>query len=371
MPDPRWDDPSKPPVSNGPFSQTTPPAIPQFRLATDGQLIEFLLSFPMHVVDDKPWNVLECKLGNRIVSIHKPIPIMHRYEPPGRVGNETPDVFCSIIRAGCAPDTIQQKYANQSEVWPIVEQLLAWIRVKCRHYWLLHGHAGFDTLCRGSVLTQEGSQIGQRNFATYGRNLVVRPLEQDLWLTFTNEINGNIQPPVSESIFCDALISAVAGDEVKAVLELGVAAEIEITQLLTDISKMPPKTPQKIKFATKGARDKFYEKLAEWPQRLGLQNAKDFDPTGNFKQWFDLVKELYKFRGSVAHSGRLGPTTGQNVTNYLMATNALFDYCREQKTKVGVPVYSYPATRRPFEQIVLFAAGEISSMTNTAIGTLR
>jgi hypothetical protein len=219
-------------------------------------------------------------------------------------------------------------------------------------------------------MTQEALQLGQRNFATYGRNLIVRPLEHDLWLTFRAEINDNIKPPVSESILCDALVSAVTGDEVKAVLELGVAAEIEITQLLTDVSQMPPKTPQKNKFAKKGERDKFYEKLAVWPEKLGLAKAQNYDPTGNSKQWFDLVTELYRFRGSVAHSGKLNSTTSRTVVDYLMATNVLFAYCREQRMKTGIPVYSYPGTHRPFDQIVLFIAGEVSAETSTASGTL-
>lgn len=368
MSDPRWNDPSKLPISNGPLAQSTPPAVPQFRLAGDGQLIEFLLSFPMHIVDDQPWAPLQCKLGTRPVFIQKPISIMHGYAPLGRIGNEVPDAFCSIIRVHCPPDRTQGNYPKQGEIWPLVERLLSWMRVKARHFWLLHGHTGFDTLYRGSVVTQEAPQISQRNFATYGSTLIVRPLEQDLWLTFANETNDSTEPPVSESIFCDALISAVAGDEVKAVLELGVAAEIEITQLLAEVSKTAPGTPQKTKFAKKGERDRFPEKFRVWPQKLGLQPAHNFDPTGKFKQWPDLVSELYKFRNSAAHSGKLRASTGHTSIDYLMATNILFDYCREQRRNAGVPIYSYPGTRRPFEQIVLFRTGEISSETNTAIG---
>jgi hypothetical protein len=344
--------------------------VPQFRLAADGQLVEFLVSFPIHIVDDQPWAPLLCKLGSRLVAIEKPLAIMHGYAPAGRIGNEVPDAFCSIIRVHCLTDATPATYPQQSELWPIIERLLTWMRVKARHYWLLHGHAGFDTLYRGSVMTQEASQIGQRNFATYGRNLIVRPLEQDLWATFSNEINSKAEPPVSESIFCDALVSAVAGDEAKAVLELGVAAEIEITHLLTDVSRIQPKTAQKNKFVKKGERDKFYEKLAEWPEKLGLQKAQTFDPIGNSSQWFNLLLELYKLRGSVAHSGKVVSVTGRSPTEYLMATNVLFDYCREQRRSAGIPIYSYPATRSPFQQIVLFREGEISAETNTVVGDL-
>jgi hypothetical protein len=369
MQDPRWSDPLRPPLSNGPLALTTPPAVPQFRLDADGQLVEFLLSFPTHIVDEQPWSPLQCKLGDRLVSIQKPLFTKHAYAPPGRIGNELPDAFCSIIRVHCLPDATRRDYPTQGELWPIIELLLRWMRVKGRHYWLLHGHTGFDSLYRGSVMTQEASQIGQRNFAGYGSNLIARPLEQDLWLTFRDEINISAEPPVSESVFCDALISVVAGDEVKAVLELGVAAEIEMTQLLADVSGTPPATSQKNKFLTK-KRHTFYEKLEEWPQKLGLQPAQAFDPTGNFKQWPDLVTELYKLRGSVAHSGKLAPITGHSPTNYLMATNVLLDYCREQRRNAGIPIYSYPGSRRPFEQIVAFKEGLMSGETNAASGIL-
>lgn len=370
MQDPRWHDPGKLPISNGCLALTPPPDTPQFRFDADGQIFEFLVSFPIHIVDDKPWAPLRCKLGTRAISIQKPISVSQGCAPSGRIGNEVSDAFCSVIRVYCPPDGAQGNYPKQTELWPIIERLLRWIRVKARHYWVLHGGTGFDTLYRGSVMTQEGSQIGQRNFATYGPNLIVRPLEEDLWLTFATEISSNAEPPVSESIFCDALISAVAGDEVKAVLELGVAVETEITQLLTDVSRVPPKTAQKSKFAAKGERDKFYEKLAVWPQKLGLQEAQAFGSTGKFKQWFDLVREVYKLRGSVAHSGKLPYTTGNSVMSYLMAANVLFDYCREQRRNTGTPIYSYSATRSPFQQILLFRDGVVSGETNTASSSL-
>lgn len=370
MRDNRWSHPNKIPVSNGPYAQVTPAHVPRFRLAGDGQTIEFLVSFPIHIVDDQPWAPLECKLGNRIVSIQKPLSVAHGYEPPGRIGNQVPDAFCSIIRVHCACNAREQAYPKPSELWSIVEKLLRWMRVKARHYWLLHGYTGFDSVCRGSVLVQEASQIGQCNFAIYGSKLIVRPLEQELWLTFTNEINSGAEPPASESVFCDALISAVTGDESKAILELGVAAEIEITRLLADVSSTPPRTQQKAKFAAKGERDKFYEKLTVWPKKLGLQEIHSFDPTGRFKNWTDLVVELYKLRGSVAHSGKLVSDGGQPVASYLIATNVLFDYSREQRRTAGVPIYSYPGTRRPSEQIVAFTDEGLSSETNMAIGPI-
>ncbi len=371
MHDPRWDNPQHIPLSNGAMRAATPPSPPNFRFAQDGRLIEFLLPFPMHIVNGSQWPALECKAGGRPVLIQKPVPVVQPYEPPDRIGNESPDAFCSIIRVDQRHES-NGAYTKPAEVWPLVEALLSWIRVKARHYWLLHGQAGFGAVYRGSVLTQEGQRIEQQNVATYGRNLIVRPLDESLWVSIRNELTGTVEIPVSESIFCDALISAVAGDEMKAVLELGVAVEIEITQLLANVSIAPPDTPKKREFIAKdGDWDKFATKLQHWPQDLGLQEAALFNRPGIPKDWVTVLKELYSFRGSVAHSGKLrAGATAKNVSAYIFAANALFEYCREQRAIARIPDYSYPSSRRPYDQLVSFKEGEIYSETSPADATL-
>jgi hypothetical protein len=351
---------------------STPPAVPSYRIAEDGQLIEFLLPFPMHIVDQGQWAALECVANGRRVFIEKPIPVVHPYEPLGRIGNESPDAFCSIVRVACKHDPDVAGYPRPGEVWPLVEGLLSWIRTKARHYWLLHGQVGFGALYRGSLMTQEAPRIAQHNFFSYGRNLIVRPLDEPLWLSICDELTSGREIPVSESVLCDALISVVAGDEMKALLELGVAAEIEITQLLVHVSHMPPATPMKREFITKdGDWDKFDKKLQLWPQKLGLQEAVLFNPAGISKDWVTAVKQLYNLRGSVAHSGKLrAGAAAKNVSAYVFATNALFAYCREQRTRAGVADYSYPASRKPYDQIVALIEGERYGETSPAVGSL-
>jgi hypothetical protein len=336
--------------------------------AEDGQLIEFLLPFPMHIVDDRQWATLACEVGGRPVFIQKPTPIIQPYEPPDRIGNEAPDAFCSIIRVGCKHDP-HAGYLKPAEAWPLVEALLGWIRVKGRHYWLLHGEAGFGALYRGSSMWQKGKMTTQQNFASYGRTLIVRPLDEELWLSIRSEMTSGAEVPLSEFVFCDALISAVAGDEMKALLELGVAAEIEITQLLLSASRTPPDTPRKREFITnEGDWDRFGDKLENWPQKLGLQEAASFNQAGTFEDWVPFVKELYRFRNSIAHSGKPRPgMTARNVSAYIFATNALFAYCRQQRTLAGIPDYSYPTSRTPYDQLVALKDGEMYGETSVTV----
>ena len=364
--DNRWNDLSKPPVSNGPLALTTPPAQPSFSLPSDGELVEFALSYPMHVVDLAEWPVLNCKLGNRSIKIHKPIPIQSPYQPKEMIGNEPPDTFCSIIRVSCDHDP-SLPLPSAVDLWPLVERLCEWIRIKCRHYWLLHGQAGFSATMHASVLTQQSDTILQKNVVGYGRNLIVLPMDIELWKSIETEITSNIAPPVSEALFCDAMVSAFGGDEIKTVLELGVAAEVEITDLLTTAAKMLPVTSAKKKFLKQ--QPKFVPKLCEWPQKLGLGAAEQFMQPGFPPDWVGSMRELYRFRNSVAHSGKIsGSAPMQHLFTYITAASALLAFSRSQRIKFGMPHYSYPAGRAPFGQILLYRDGIMTGETSTSTG---
>jgi len=351
--DPRWDDPNFIPLSNGPQRQATPPGSPSVTLQADGLLIEYLLPYPMHIIDPQAWPPLRCVLGNRLLEFEKPSSILQPFEPVGRMGNESPDAFCSILRVYSGhPD--RNSPLTPQDVWPLAESLLTWIRVKARHYWLLEGGTGFASLFRGSVFAQHEGQVEQQNFASYGRIVIVRPLSQDLWKSIETELVDRSTPPVSESIFCDALTSIVANDDAKAVLELGVAAEIELTRLLDEVSVMEPQSKEKQKYRKLQQQrrwPKFGEKLSYWPRRLGLGRSEDFQPSNFPPDWVRIVKSFYLLRNSIAHSGILPPSVAP-VSAQLFATNALFAYCREERARVGLSVYTLPSNEQPFGQLV-------------------
>jgi hypothetical protein len=158
--DDRWNDPANLPLSNGPIGLTTPPETPSFSLDKDGQMIEFALPYPMHIVDQKPWPPLVVNEGNNRIRIHKPIPILDPYKPSALLGNEYPDAFYSLARASC--DRVDTAFLDPRVVWPLIESAYRWIRVKARHYWLLHRQAGFSAVFHASVLTQTSKEINQK-----------------------------------------------------------------------------------------------------------------------------------------------------------------------------------------------------------------
>jgi hypothetical protein len=353
------------PLANGPLVGTTPPPVPSIRLNENAQLLEFLVPYPMRIEDANPWQPIEANIENKKLFIEKPALSTKRLEPDGIVGNETADAFCTIFRVTC-PKEASETFPLPADVWSVVEELLTWIRVKARHYWLLHGFESFGALYRGSEFQREGNQVGQRNMLAYGQNLIVEPLTKALWSSMSQQLNSKQHPPVSESLFCDALVSAVSGDESKAVLELGVAAEVEVTRMLTEVANTLPNSPQKAKFRNKGERDKFGQKFSDWPLRLGLEDAPAFKMKGLYSGWTDIVKDLYKMRNGVAHSGKLH--SNRHIGEYVFSANALFAYCRAQREKAGVGVYSYPAGEFPYHQLIGFRTGIFTIQTSMTTG---
>jgi hypothetical protein len=165
------------------------------------------------------------------------------------MGNEQADAFCTVIRLS-TPSTFQ---LSTDEGWRIIKRLLEWIRVKCRHYWLLQGIAGFGAAYRGTLFVRDGNQISYQNVALYGPNVVVNPLSLELWSSMAFELETKAELPLADSIYCDSLLSIVAGDVLRALLAAGVAMEVALTRLLVDVSAAQPSSPAKISF------------MATWP----------------------------------------------------------------------------------------------------------
>ena len=353
-----WKKPGTVRITNGPIRTITEPKATHRTIGQDAQVIEFLLPLPTFILDPQPWDPLRCSFGDTLVFVQKPFTSMKPCEPDGRLGNESVDAFCTVLRMA-TPFEPTKNYPKPADLWPLVTSLLSWMRVKARHYWIMHGQDGFGFSYRGSVLDQRGTRVGLQNFMTYGRSVIVRPLSREIWSSLEFEVSEKCDVPAAESLFCDALVSAITGEALKAALELGVAAEVGLTRLLADAANQAPTNPAKRKFIANGEWDKFTDKLDHWPGRLGMQSPKSFKAENISKHWIDEVKELYRYRGSVAHSGRT--QMKKNIAVYIHATNALLGYCREQREQTSLPIYTYPAGISAFQQIEAVTDAVLSS----------
>jgi hypothetical protein len=354
-------------LTNGGIRIVSAPAVPQYIPNSEGMVMEYLVAFPMYILDPRDWKPIECVVNGIFFNIERPIAVTTPYHPEKELGNEGAEAFCSIIRIKTPPG-IQLEHHDG---WKIVESLLQWIRVKCRHYWLLHGSAGVGALYRGTMFTRQGSKFTSQNIASYGPGVVVRPLTEEVWLSIREELENDEEVPLAETIYCDALLSVAGRNEMKALLEAGVAAEVAITQLLTEVSSVQPDSPGKADFREKMKADypPFSRKLTEWPQRLGLEAATDFALPGIPSTWVQKVQELYRLRNGVAHAGERKSKSSALPTHvgiFIFAANALLEYCRSQRSRVGLRNYSMPAGSAAFEQIIVchdgFLAPESKSL---------
>jgi hypothetical protein len=363
--DTRWDDPGKVPLSNGPFRTVTGPAKFSYIPVSDRCETEYLVPFPFHAVDLDLWPPLEFITGGNSVTIDRPINSLISHAAQGQFGNEQADAYCTIIRLS----TPLSQTISTDDGWKIIKRLLEWIRVKCRHYWLLHGINGFGATYRGSVFIRDGFNLSYQNVALYGPNVLVGPLTIDLWKSMSIELESDEPVPIADSLFCDALLSIVAGDMTKALLEAGVAEEVAITQLLIDVSRSSPQTPAKANFAkNNGDRSPFGKKLMDWTKKLSLVDVEEFFLPNMAPNWSVMARELYQFRNGVAHGGKAFDNWHEAVTG-MFAAGSLLEYCRSERIRLGLPCFSMPSGSTPWGQVRSAHNGNIAIRSSALTGT--
>jgi hypothetical protein len=341
--------PDKVPLWNGPLRIKTPPAAP-LQLSGDGSVIEFLLPYPIHILDSKPWEALQTSVGGVAVTIERPATVPIDTPVPGAFCNDTPDLFCTVIRV--LLPSVTSHSITEMEVYGVVQLMLQWLRILGRQYWVLHGTTGVSAYCRGAIFSCVGNKLSQENFATYGKTVLVRPLAIEAWNAIRKNSALRHPIPVSESIFCDALMSVASRDDVKALVELGLAAEIELTGILGAVVASRPNDKAAVEFLKRKERrmDKFQWKLETACVALGLTDPATFHIAGGPAGWKDQLLLLYKFRGSVAHSGQAVVLDGgrdrvittAEVTSFIFAVEALFHWAAEQRRLLSLTEYEHP-----------------------------
>jgi hypothetical protein len=280
-------------------------------------------------------------------------------------GNETPDLFSTdfpVVVLRTAP----RFPVKHGEVFPIVREALQWIRVLSRQYWIGTGTAGVAAGYRGSAFRIEPPTVSQMNYAGYRQTVQVRSLKIDSWNQVGASVEAQIPVPPSESIFCDALSSFASGDPVRCVLELGISAEIELTNLLDDIAAKRPTELAAKRYLTsrKKRRDYFRTKLLVVSKALGLDNPLTYTAPNMTPNWAELLQQLYDFRGKAAHEGRClvddkashtrRPLKAGELQSFIFSVEALFNWGRKQRETHGI---ANVATPRKDDQIVSIIGG--------------
>lgn len=358
----RWDDSNKMPLSNGPITFRTPPSLPRLCLPSNGTRVSFQLSYPIHIIDDAPWRPIQVSISGRPITINKPVVVTSGVLT--ELDTESPDMYWTNLTVDCGDFGA----LTPTNGWEVVHSLLGWLRIKCRHYWLLHGSTGFGSRYRTTIYERADLHISQQNSVGYGSNVIVRPLTREIWESSELELSSNAVKPLSDSLYCDALLSLAAGDIAKAVVEAAVATEVAITQLLIDVAHQLPSTQPKAEFLERerqGKYARFGEKMKDWPQKMGLPATSTYRPSGFPPSWLTDAEFLYRERNLVAHSGMVSNLTGgPTLSQMVFAANATLQYCREQRLELGLTVFDMPEGQTPFGQTLCFTDGGFASFTN-------
>lgn len=336
----RGDDPNRPPMWNGLPRMTTPPDTPSKPMSEDGQLFEFLFPYPIHIFDSTDWPPLRIVHEGTEIYLLKPISTPVTATEQLAVGNESPDLYCSNVRA-VVLKTFQGFPAAHDRVFEIVRQALQWMRVLSRQFWIGAGAAGVAASSRGSAFNVDGAFVTQMNYALYGSTVLVRALPRSFWEPLGQCVTSGAPAPVSESIYCDALASFASGDSVRCLVELGVAVEIELTKLLEEIAAVNPDPDGAAKYRREKRELTFKHRLLTATAWLHATNPKQFIIPNMPADWADHILSLYKFRSTAAHEGRAvidsesgpRPLAAGDLQSFIFSTETLFRWSSAQRLK--------------------------------------
>ena len=349
----RGDDPQRKPLWNGMPRMTTPPQAPTRPMEDEGQLFEFLFPYPINIFDDAAWPDLLIRRADLHVHLLKPLSQQVSPKEPVAAGNETPDFFSTNFRT-VVLRTAPRYPVKHGEVFPIVREALQWIRVLSRQYWIGTGTAGVAAGYRGSAFRVEPPIVGQMNYAGYGQTVQVRSLKLDSWHQVGSCVEAQIPVPPAESIFCDALSSFASGDPVRCLLELGISAEIELTNLLDDVAAVRPTEAAAKRYLKlrRQHRDYFRTKLLVIPKDFALDDPMTYSIPKMPPNWAELLQQLYDFRNKAAHEGwclvedkasrTTRPLKKGELQSFIFAVEALFNWARQQRQTLGLATVASP-----------------------------
>jgi len=341
----RGDDPIRPAIWNGPPHITTPPEKPMRPMADEGQMFEFLLPYPIHIFDSAEWPPLRIERSGVVHHLLKPLSMNVTAKEQVAAGNESPDLFCSNIRAIILKTSVgfPTKHAT---VFEIVKHALQWMRTLSRQYWIGTGTAGVAAAYRGSAFRVEGAVVRQMNYASYGHAAVVRAFPFEFWEPLGKLVEQNVPVPVSESIFCDGLSGFAAGDTVRCAVELGVAVEIELSNLLDDLATLRATTTGARKYMKERRKLSFERRFLDGSVWVGAIDPKTFTIPKRATDWTDQIMTLYKLRNKCAHQGRavipdgsggLRPLTAGELQGFIFSVESFYRWSSDQRSRAGLP----------------------------------
>lgn len=217
-----------------------------------------------------------------------------------------------------------------------IRDLLTWIRVETLQYWVGYYESSVRTLTftysnrDGSVANRNPCGVG--SVFQYGH-----PLTEGTWLSFGDLLARAATPKPSRRFFCDALLDISEWDITQSIVSLGVCCEIECRDLVSNL--LLGKSPEIQKMYERYAkRNSFDDAIGPLMEILGAQPFETCDPRAA-----QLVKELYRGRGTAVHAGLSGfeqkggqvlPAALAAMAPYVDAVKKLFAWADSQRARM-------------------------------------
>lgn len=251
----------------------------------------------------------------------------------GRDMFETSLITVEVINPA---EAIEESFRKETQefVQPLLQQLISWIRVLTRQYWVGYSGRNFRpikyVMYVGQGEKEKPSHAGEVGWSfEYGRGL-----DAATWAQIETKLALGERPKPSQLFFCDALLDIAEGDVAQAIVALGVSCEMEMSILRQDIL---------------AGKDEEFQRLFEEYMKPRFEDSfkllKEFgcDPFREFDEKADrLVRNLYKARGKAAHrgesyyeeNGKKVFITRDGILVYVHAVERLFAWSDAQRMRV-------------------------------------
>jgi hypothetical protein len=317
-------------------------------------LVTYVFPVPSEIrVEDGNWSCLSFERDGKSVSIQKPYPrtqfdwqwdslTVHSRTPPPKewlefeAGREEYDTSLITVEVVFPAEPTEENLQKETPgfVVPVLQQVISWIRVLTRQYWL--GYYGRSFRLQKHVMYMgEGKQRKRHHMGGTGWGFEYgKSLDATTWAEIGAKLALGARPRPSQIFFCDALLDIQEGDLEQAVLALGVSCEIEVFILTQDILAQKDEEFQRLfeEFMRPSFEDSF--KLLK---KLGCDPFSDFD-----KKAACLVRRLYEARGKAAHRGGCYYVenrekvfiTSPGIIEYVVAVERLFAWSDAQRMRI-------------------------------------
>ena len=305
-------------------------------------------------VEDGKWACLSFERDGKRVSIQKPYPrtqldwnwesqTTHSRTPPPKAWFEfeagqdeygTSLITIEVILPADATDE-SVKEEMRGFVLPVLQELISWIRVLTRQFWL--GYYGRSTRPQKYFLyIGKGEKDKPHHSGSVGWGLEYgRDLDATTWAQIGTKLAFGERPGPSQLFFCDALLDIAEGDVAQAIVALGVSCEIEISTLRQEI--LARKDEEFRRLFEEYMKPRFEESF-KLLKEFGCVPFSDFDEKAD-----RLVRNLYRARGKAAHRGECYYVengekvliTRVGIFEYVEAVERLFAWSDAQRMRAG------------------------------------